>query len=368
MSDHPKGEDFLTFITNTDPISELKELVGGEKLPWNVLIVDDDDLIHSITLSALKYFTFLDRKLQIFQARSKQEAIKIFERESYIALILLDVVMEEEHAGLDFVNYVRNIKNNQIAQIILRTGQPGKAPEESVMRDYKIGSYLLKSETNETKIKSHFIGGLRAYQELFNVGLYRGMRQRLRGLFKGSDDEVRSKDIYEDQIFEELCDVIGMSKERSKHCSAIYGYVNPYSRKPLPDDPEREQKLGYTWDVRPSEMCTGKDFNYQMVPDADKYDGRIDVLATLGKYRNLVGYFPTPPEVKQAIGLAHAQQKSIYDKNFIILYYFNTKTVSKYRGISFLYLENFPDFDRNAVEFYFDTLREILTTMTGGFL
>jgi CheY-like chemotaxis protein len=108
---------------------------------WKILIVDDDENVHQITELALEGFSFAERGLQFFNAYSGEEAKKIIAKHDDIALMLLDVVMETDHAGLDVVKYVRDDLKNTSTRIVLRTGQPGEAPERSVITMYDINDY-----------------------------------------------------------------------------------------------------------------------------------------------------------------------------------------------------------------------------------
>jgi len=106
--------------------------------PWNVLIVDDENDVHEMTLLALKDFQFAERTLQIFQAMSASEARDILRVETNIAVALIDVVMETDDAGLQLVDFIRNQLKYSLVRLIIRTGQPGMAPERKVIERYDI--------------------------------------------------------------------------------------------------------------------------------------------------------------------------------------------------------------------------------------
>lgn len=61
-----------------------------------------------------------------------------------VAVCLLDVVMETEHAGLETANAIRSMLKNTFVRIVLRTGQPGQAPEETIIAEYDINDYKEK--------------------------------------------------------------------------------------------------------------------------------------------------------------------------------------------------------------------------------
>ena len=105
---------------------------------WSVLIVDDEPAVHQATQLALSNFQFRDRSLVLFHAYSSAEAKALLKEQPDISFVLLDVVMETNDAGLQVVQYIRNVLKNKRIQIILRTGQPGEAPETSIIQDLSL--------------------------------------------------------------------------------------------------------------------------------------------------------------------------------------------------------------------------------------
>lgn len=140
----------------------------GESLKetWKVLIVDDEESVHTITNTVLNGITFDHRKLEFFSAYSGTQAREMMEAEPDIALILLDVVMEDDNAGLEFVDFVRNELNNKLVRIVLRTGQPGYAPEKEVIDQYDINDYKEKTELTAQKLYTTVITSLRNFKDL----------------------------------------------------------------------------------------------------------------------------------------------------------------------------------------------------------
>ena len=134
--------------------------------PWCVLMVDDDAEVHTVSRLALRGFEFQGRGLEMLSAISAQQARTIFESRDDIALALIDVVMETEHAGLDLVNYIRNTLGNHRTRLVLRTGQPGMAPEDRIIREYDVDDYKEKTELTIQKLRTLFYGKLRAYRDL----------------------------------------------------------------------------------------------------------------------------------------------------------------------------------------------------------
>ena len=133
---------------------------------WKVMIVDDEKTVHQATELVLQDFTFDDKAVQLISAYSGKEAIELIEQNPDTAFILLDVVMESNDAGLKVVKYIRDELKNKLVRIILRTGQPGEAPEESVIINYDINDYKLKVELNRHRLITTTITALRAYRDV----------------------------------------------------------------------------------------------------------------------------------------------------------------------------------------------------------
>ncbi len=152
----------LYVLTNETVETRLKTSLPS----WKVLIVDDDDQVHAITKLILSDFEVDGRKLELHSAYSAHEAQSELESKNDFALILLDVVMETDTAGLDLVQWIREDNGNQLIRIILRTGQPGIAPESEVIARYRINDYKAKTELTQLKLFTAVTVALRSYQEL----------------------------------------------------------------------------------------------------------------------------------------------------------------------------------------------------------
>ncbi len=133
---------------------------------WKVAIVDDDQGVHTGTRFVLQDFTLHGRKLDLLSARSAAEARELFRANPDMAVIFLDVVMETEGAGLELVQFVREELKNETVRIILRTGQPGQAPERKVVVDYDINDYKAKTELTADKLFTTLTAALRSYEQL----------------------------------------------------------------------------------------------------------------------------------------------------------------------------------------------------------
>jgi signal transduction histidine kinase len=136
---------------------------------WKVVIIDDDSEVHEVTQFALQDFTFGNKPLTFLSAYSGQEAQELLKNHPDAAVIFLDVVMEENDSGLKIVKYIRETLQNYLVRIILRTGQPGEAPEEKIIVDYDINDYKLKTDLTQRKLFVTMIAALRAYYDLMTL-------------------------------------------------------------------------------------------------------------------------------------------------------------------------------------------------------
>jgi len=148
--------------------------------PWKVLLVDDEPDIHDITKLTLTRFRLDGRALAFVHAYSGAEAKEVLAREQDIALVFLDVVMEREDSGLEVARWLRQDQGNQFTRIVLRTGQPGQAPEERVIVDYDINDYKEKTELDRTKLFTTTFAALRAYRDIMKVEEARRTQQNYR--------------------------------------------------------------------------------------------------------------------------------------------------------------------------------------------
>jgi signal transduction histidine kinase len=133
---------------------------------WKVAIIDDDPAVHEGTRFALYDYSLNGSGIELLSAYSAEEGRRLLRDHSDIAVILLDVVMETDSAGLDLVGFIRQELKNETVRIILRTGQPGQAPERRVIVDFDINDYKAKTELTADKLFTTLTAALRGYQQL----------------------------------------------------------------------------------------------------------------------------------------------------------------------------------------------------------
>src|SRR5947207_917543 len=133
---------------------------------WKIAVIDDDHAVHEGTRFALSDYNLNGQGLEILSAYSAAEGRTLMREHPDVAAVLLDVIMETDVAGLELVEYIRNEIRNETVRIILRTGQPGQAPERRVIVQYDINDYKAKTELTADKLFTSLTAALRSYQQL----------------------------------------------------------------------------------------------------------------------------------------------------------------------------------------------------------
>jgi len=162
-------ESFDSLFAAEEP-TVVKEEVGDR---WKVLIVDDEEDIHSVIKLSLDGFVFENKRIQFIDAYSGEQARVILSENEGIAVILLDVVMETDDAGLNFVKYIRDVLKNQFIRIVLWTGQPGHAPKKEVVLSYEINDYKTKTDLTDENIFTAVLASIRSYDAMMTIENFR---------------------------------------------------------------------------------------------------------------------------------------------------------------------------------------------------
>lgn len=185
---------------------ETKTTVNNRK-PWKVLIVDDDTEVHKATKLAMKSFEFMGRPLSFYSAYSGTEGKQLLVQHQDIAVVLLDVVMETDDAGLNLVNYIRNELNNTETRIVLRTGQPGLAPESEIIKNYDIDGYKAKTEITLESLNHLFYVALRSYRDISRLDNYKNaLKALLNSVLKV--DQLKDLEAFSSNLLTYLSDVL----------------------------------------------------------------------------------------------------------------------------------------------------------------
>lgn len=199
---------------------DIEEEIIEERDSWKILVVDDEPEVHAVTKLALSDFVFQEKKLEFISAHSGEEAKEIFRQHNDIAVVLLDVVMETDDAGLKVAEFIRNEANNYFTRIILRTGQPGQAPEKDVIVNYDINDYKSKTELTAQKLFTVVIATLRSYRDIISI---EESRKGLEKIISASADlfSIHSLENFIDGIIQQLSSLLGGTADAAYITSAI---------------------------------------------------------------------------------------------------------------------------------------------------
>ncbi|TVQ25078.1 MAG: HD domain-containing protein [Spirochaetaceae bacterium] len=137
--------------------------------PLKVLIVDDDESVHRVTRLVLRDFRFRGREIDFLGALSGLEARRVLVAHPDTAVALIDVVMETDSSGLELIRWIREELRNDTMRIVIRTGQPGCAPERQVIEQYQINDYKEKTELTSTRLATTLTVALRGYCDLVTI-------------------------------------------------------------------------------------------------------------------------------------------------------------------------------------------------------
>ncbi|MBF0110220.1 MAG: DUF3369 domain-containing protein [Magnetococcales bacterium] len=201
---------------------------------WKIIVVDDEVEVHAITRLVLRRFSFEGRPVQLLFGTSGAEAVRLLHEHPDAAILLLDVVMEVESAGLDVVRHVRDEMQNHFIRIIIRTGQPGNAPEEEVFSQYEINDYKEKSFLTGQGLVTSILSALRSYRDLRAL---ENMRKGLTRIIGATEDLFKPNSIktLASGILTQLAAIIGLEHNGMKSdisclaCSNRRGTMRVYA-------------------------------------------------------------------------------------------------------------------------------------------
>lgn len=286
--------------------------------PYQILIVDDDEEIHTITKMALSDFKLDGRRLEFNSAYSGSEAKKVLRSREDIAMTLLDVVMETDHAGLEVARWIRHDLGNKLIRIVLRTGQPGQAPEEDVIARYDIDDYKEKTELTYRKLVTLMYSCLRAYRDL------NAIERNKRGLEKVIN---ASAEVFSAQSMHGLCQgILEQLVALITHSDdAMYCRTAPSSTNALTATKEsgsRFEIIGGTGDY---ESAIGQpvehDIDWALVEQLQRSNKHVEFRI---HHNNYYGLYKTKSERQYLLFIKGVRELSALDQNLLGLFVNNS--------------------------------------------
>ena len=237
-------------IFAAEPEESTTEILQAQ--PWHILLVDDEEGVHQVTEMVLRDFEFDGRPLKITNAYSAKEARELMAELDDVALAIVDVVMETDDAGLGLVRHIRTDLQNHYTRLVLRTGQPGQAPEEQVILEYDIDDYKDKTELTSNKLITLLYATLRAYRDICIIDQH---RRSLEQVILASTEvfEAETLSIFASAVLRQICNLLNLNgaifyctslnedieATENYHVLAASGEMSAYktkSREELPED------------------------------------------------------------------------------------------------------------------------------------
>lgn len=202
---------------------------GSFHSPWRVLVVDDDEDVHETTQFALQGLNVLGQPLELIHAYSADECMRVLQREDSIAVLLLDVVMETEDAGLRIVQRIRDELGLHQLRIVLRTGQPGQSPEFETISRYDINDYKTKSELTRGKLFATLTTALRSYDQLNRLEV---SRQGLEKIIQASNRFIADQGMqsFAEGVITQIAGLLGIAPEGVVCASADHAQPGEFQR------------------------------------------------------------------------------------------------------------------------------------------
>ena len=222
MSMRDENRDELLAFVDEEEVAP-----GNTAGHWRILIVDDEPDVHEVTLLALRDVVIEGRHLSFLHAHSALEAREMLSREADIAVILLDVVMETDDAGLKLVRYLREDLDNRATRVILRTGQPGYAPEIETIRLFDINDYKTKSELTRVRLYTTITVAIRSFWQIHQLEANRrGLEMIINATMELSKPNGLRR--FAEGVVTQLCALLGVGEDGLVCAASVSRGVAPY--------------------------------------------------------------------------------------------------------------------------------------------
>ncbi|MDE1174854.1 MAG: EAL domain-containing protein [Parvibaculaceae bacterium] len=209
--------------------------LGGQ--PLKILSVDDDETFQNSLRLSLSGFFYRGSKPQFLTARSATQAARILADDPDISVILLDVVMETDDAGLRLVRNIREMQGNADIRIVLLTGQPGMAPMRATLEQLDISDYWLKTDITNERLQSIVVGNLRTWEQIRSINR---ARHGLQSIVEASNSLARAAGMedFSRRVIHELAQLFGVSEDgivcvrddQPPHSARIIGSAGRFAR------------------------------------------------------------------------------------------------------------------------------------------
>lgn len=283
------------------------EMVNSSLSPWLVLVIDDEADVHSITKMTMRDFIVDNRPIEILSAYSKAEGMIKCQENPGIALAIVDVVMETDHAGLELIDYIRNDLDNHKMRIVLRTGQSGQAPESDVISQYDINDYKSKTELTSQKLKTLFFSAIRSYRDIETI---ERSRVGIHNVLEATSTVLKSSTLanFANAVLEQIIVLQG--------CKSQAVFASTFPNKTTKD--RQEYFLAATSGYRQDKPIV----NYASLPHQikDKFDEALKNEKSIRFSDGYVAYLKTPSGHQNVLAVITEKDIGKHDLELLELY------------------------------------------------
>ncbi len=197
---------------------------------WKILIVDDDNFVHVMIREIMKNYKFEDKPFEILDAYSNVEALNILVENKDIALIFLDVFIQDENIGLKLTKYIREVIGNRATRIVLMTSNDNNRLQEEAILNYDINGYEEKTELLSKKLHTIVVSSLRSYRDIIHINNNKRAMEEV----VASSSELFEKDSLKKFISSSLCylnSIINLCEEKESCNSNSIAAIRSFDEK-----------------------------------------------------------------------------------------------------------------------------------------
>lgn len=148
---------------------DMEPIPNNRNSSWKVIIVDDDNFVHRMIKEINNNLSFEGKRIEFYSAYTSEEAIKLLNENKDIALVLLDVFLEEKDSGLHLVKHIREDIKDTDVRIVLMTDKGSMSLQEEVILHYDINGYENKSDLFSKKMNTIILSSLRSFRDINRI-------------------------------------------------------------------------------------------------------------------------------------------------------------------------------------------------------
>lgn len=133
---------------------------------WKILICDDDETIHQLSDFVLARIRFMDRGVELLHAFNSDECLESLKENPDTALLMLDMIMEEDDSGIKVLKRIREELKNPLVRVVLRSGHSDPDLPKELFEVYDLSDYKEKTQLTSKGSDRMIYSALRAYYNI----------------------------------------------------------------------------------------------------------------------------------------------------------------------------------------------------------